>query len=156
MRFTFWDDERLCWRTDHKPVRTDVGVVAGGPCSREETLDTAHTNHIIDSADPLQRAADLIEPHKKFDEGKRRYTLVPPQALAAVARVLTHGAEKYGDDNWRKAFPGGEDRYLDATLRHIEAWRMGERQDESTGESHLAHAVCSLLFVLNSEEVEGG
>ena len=89
----------------------------------------------------------------KHDSGKPLMGAVPPNALLAVARVLTFGAEKYGRDNWRKV-ENAETRYLDAALRHINAYQRGELVDPESGESHLAHAVCSLMFMLELQEVE--
>lgn len=87
----------------------------------------------------------------KHDSGKPVMGAVPPNALLAVARVLTFGAEKYGRDNWQKV-ENMEVRYLDATLRHINAYQRGETVDPESGESHLAHAVCSLMFMLETQE----
>lgn len=87
----------------------------------------------------------------KHDSGKPLMGAVPPNALLAVARVLTFGAEKYGRDNWRQV-ENAEVRYLDAALRHINAYQRGEAVDPESGESHLAHAVCSLMFMLEMRE----
>lgn len=87
----------------------------------------------------------------KHDSGKPLMGAVPPNALLAVARVLTFGAEKYGRDNWRQV-ESAETRYLDAALRHINAYQRGEVADPESGESHLAHAVCSLMFMLEMQE----
>lgn len=84
---------------------------------------------------------------KKYDEGKLRYDLVPWAALDEVVRVLGHGAQKYGDDNWRRV-KRLEDRYPAAALRHMSRYLQGETNDPETGLNHLAHAVCSLMFVL--------
>jgi hypothetical protein len=37
----------------------------------------------------------------KNDNDKLRYDLIPPQALKALAEVLTFGANKYADNNWQ-------------------------------------------------------
>lgn len=87
----------------------------------------------------------------KHDSGKPLMGAVPPNALLAVAKVLTFGAEKYGRDNWRQV-ENAETRYLDAALRHINAYQRGEAVDPESGESHLAHAVCSLMFMIELEE----
>ena len=89
----------------------------------------------------------------KHDTGKPLMGAVPPNALSAVARVLTFGAEKYGRDNWRQV-ESAETRYLDAALRHINAYQRGEAVEPESGESHLAHAVCSLMFMLELQEGE--
>lgn len=84
---------------------------------------------------------------RKDDSGKSRLELLPPKAIGHVGLVLAHGAAKYGDDNWRKV-ENAKTRYLGAALRHTLQHLAGERLDSESGEPHLAHAVCSLLFVL--------
>ena len=91
---------------------------------------------------------------RKDDAGKRRMDLLPPLAVEAVADVLTFGAAKYGPDNWRMV-DGRHWRYHAAALRHVFAWARGERSDPETGQHHLAHAACCLLFLLE-EEVSSG
>ena len=83
----------------------------------------------------------------KHDSGKDEWTLLPWPQLQPVVRVLMFGAKKYSVDNWKKVL-GGPDRYINAALRHIVAHTNGERQDNESGEAHLAHAVCSLLFAM--------
>lgn len=87
---------------------------------------------------------------RKDDAGKLGYELLPPDALARVVAVLTHGAAHYGADNWRRVQDGSR-RYYAATMRHLEAWRRGVDRDES-GHLHLAHAVASLLILLERNE----
>lgn len=85
---------------------------------------------------------------RKFDSGKVRMGLLPPLATEAIARVLTFGAQKYAKDNWKKV-DNAHDRYTDAALRHVFAYMKGEATDVETGESHLAHALCCLMFMLD-------
>ncbi len=87
------------------------------------------------------------ETGKKNDLGKTRYDLVPPLALEEYAKVLTFGAEKYAPDNWRYV-PDANDRYFAAAQRHIWAYKRGEIVDQESGLSHLAHAICCLVFIL--------
>jgi hypothetical protein len=68
-----------------------------------------------------------------------------------VARVLTVGAKKYAVNNW-KYVPNGKFRYINAAMRHLFAHMRGEMKDPETGENHLAHAICCLMFILDSEE----
>jgi hypothetical protein len=83
----------------------------------------------------------------KFDHGKPRYDLVPWAALDDVVRVLTYGAQKYADNNWQHV-EGKEQRYPAAAMRHISAYLQGQKYDPETGLNHMAHAICSLLFIL--------
>lgn len=72
----------------------------------------------------------------KQDSGKLRMDLVPTSAIESIARVLTHGAEKYGENTWQKV---SVDRYYAALLRHLMAWRNGEEFDAESGDSNLRH-----------------
>ena len=86
----------------------------------------------------------------KFDSEKPRMDLLPPKAISEVAKVLGFGAEKYGPENWR-LLENLQDRYTAGALRHIFAHMDGEELDPESGMSHLAHALCCLLFKLEIE-----
>jgi len=87
---------------------------------------------------------------KKYDSGKPKLYLLPPKSINEVGKVLTFGAEKYDPHNWRKV-DDLHNRYSSAALRHIFAHIDGEDADEETGLSHLAHAICCLMFKLEDE-----
>ncbi|MDH2540581.1 DUF5664 domain-containing protein [Acinetobacter baumannii] len=88
---------------------------------------------------------------QKFDNAKPRFSLIPKGSLAPVINVLEFGARKYSEDNWRKV-ANANTRYFDAAHRHLNAWWDGQTTDPETGESHLAHAVSCLLFILALEQ----
>lgn len=88
----------------------------------------------------------------KHDENKLRYDLIPPNALKEVIKVLTLGASKYGAYNWNKGIKFS--RLYAATQRHLQAWHSLEDKDPETGISHLAHAMCSLLFLLSFHKTD--
>lgn len=79
----------------------------------------------------------------------RAYRNLPWKALTEVSKVLTFGANKYSPYNWQKGFNWS--RIESACKRHIIAWQSGEELDPETGLSHLAHAVCNLLFLVHFE-----
>jgi len=85
----------------------------------------------------------------KHDSAKPRWSLVPWRAMDDVLAVLEHGAEKYAPDNWRHVEPA--ERYWDAAMRHLIAWRQGRRMDGESGLPALAHAACCVLFLLERE-----
>lgn len=91
---------------------------------------------------------------RKNDREKLPLDLLPSQALRDVTRVLQHGASKYGRHNWRRGMEWS--RYYSAALRHLLAWNEGEDNDEESGLPHLAHAACSLLFLLEFAYYEHG
>lgn len=82
----------------------------------------------------------------KFDSDKLPLELLPVSALKEVARVLQHGAKKYGRNNWRQGI--SDSRLMGAALRHLFSYIEGEELDPETKCNHLAHAACEILFML--------
>ncbi len=85
----------------------------------------------------------------KHDHDKPDMSLLSSIALFEVAKVMTFGKKKYSAHNWRGGFIWS--RPLSAALRHIFAYLKGEDKDPETGLSHLAHAMCCLMFILEFE-----
>lgn len=92
---------------------------------------------------------DEMEGGTKHDEGKPRLDLLPSGPLVEIARVLEFGSHKYGDNQWRNGFAWS--RLYGAALRHLLAHKDGESLDPESHISHLAHAACNLLFLLEHE-----
>jgi hypothetical protein len=83
----------------------------------------------------------------KFDDEKPDYSLVPPNALEDIVKVLTIGAKKYDRHNWKK-LDNLHDRYFAAAQRHLWALQKNEIHDPETGIHHAAHAMCCIMFLL--------
>jgi len=81
----------------------------------------------------------------KADGLKLRYDLIPILCEKEVVKVLTYGANKYDDDNWKKVEP---ERYIGAIRRHLAQYQEGEILDSESGMHHLAHAISSLMFIM--------
>lgn len=90
----------------------------------------------------------------KKDDGKNMLALLPFEALEQVGMVMTFGAQKYAAHNWRGGFKWS--RLISAALRHTFAFIKGEDKDPETGLSHIAHAICCLLFLLTFVMDGGG
>ena len=86
----------------------------------------------------------------KFDQDKLPLNLLSREALEQTAAVLKFGAEKYATHNWRKGFQWS--RPLAAAMRHLHAFNDGEDKDPESGLSHLAHAMCCIMFLLEFEK----
>jgi len=82
----------------------------------------------------------------KHDAGKPRFSLVPAEARAELAKAFSHGAKKYPPNNFR----AGADwsRYVDALYRHVNAWELREDIDSESGLNHLAHAGACIMILL--------
>jgi hypothetical protein len=90
----------------------------------------------------------------KYDSGKVRMELLPPELLTAVAEILTFGAQKYADRNWELGMAWS--RPFGALMRHMWAWWGGQEKDPETGKSHLWHAGCCIAFLIAYEARKTG
>jgi hypothetical protein len=88
----------------------------------------------------------------KYDSGKLNWSLMPFGALQEVVKVLEFGSKKYAPNNWQYV-DNADERYWNAAMRHLIAYKTASTNDSETGLSHLAHAICCMLFLqhLNNE-----
>ncbi len=82
----------------------------------------------------------------KHDAEKLGMQMLSPVAIVELTRVLDFGKQKYAENNWRKGLK--TTRLLAATLRHTFAYMSGETNDPESGLSHIAHAMCCCMFIL--------
>lgn len=82
----------------------------------------------------------------RYNDDKPRHSLIDPYALNELAKVLTFGAKKYKEHNWRNGLSISET--LDSLLRHVEAFNSGEDFDSESTLHHIAHAMCNCMFIL--------
>lgn len=85
----------------------------------------------------------------KHDDGKQiaGVLLDFSRALGKVADIGTFGARKYTRGGWQTV-PHGEERYLDAMLRHLLAVGRGEITDPEHGIDHMAAVIWNACAVL--------
>lgn len=81
----------------------------------------------------------------KFDSGKVKAAIVAEfaDALMAVAKVGTFGANKYSRGNWVHV-DNALERYTDAMWRHL----LQEGNDPESGLPHFDHFVWNALAVM--------
>ncbi len=117
----------------------------------QRKADQAH----YDSTRPVLGTSDSVPaPGYKHDGGKLPLHLLSTVALNKTAEVMAFGAQKYSTDAWRAGMDWS--RLIGAALRHITAFNDGEDQDIESGLSHLAHAACCVMFLLEYEETFPG
>jgi len=85
---------------------------------------------------------------------KAPISMLPPHALVEIAKVRKMGAEKYATWDWLNSREWCD--YMDAIQRHQLAWLAGENLDSESGLSHLAHAACGLMFLMEFEASGAG
>lgn len=80
--------------------------------------------------------------------GKPRFDLIPLGPLRRLADHYAAGAEKYGDNNWRKGIP--MQRTLASLERHLADWKEGK-----TDEDHGAAVLWNMLSLMWTEDAVG-
>ena len=83
----------------------------------------------------------------RFDKGKTKYELVPPEWVTVLAEILTMGADKYAERNWEKGMK--KSRMVGSLFRHLFARLRGQRYDEESGKPHLGHVAWNALALMS-------
>jgi hypothetical protein len=148
--------EAAAWRECREPCRFDrlevepangwaINPTRNKVCIEEETPELFESKHC--SPRPMVDHELNLSVGQKHDQSKPRYSLIPSGSLEAIIGVLEYGARKYAPDNW-KHVENARERYYNASMWHIQAWWSGEQNDPETNLPHLAHAACSLMFLM--------
>lgn len=96
-----------------------------------------------------QAISDIASPDAPMTTNERggsqsdipvRFDLIDGKAMFEMAKVLDHGARKYGIDNWRLI---DVNDHLNHLLMHTFAYLAGDATDE-----HLSHILCRATFAL--------
>lgn len=93
-------------------------------------------------------AKAMIEKSKqftKYDTNKPMMSLLEPDFIEDMAKVLTMGVNKYSKDNWKLC--DDISRYKDAMYRHMNAYLKGELLDSESKLPHLAHVSVNAMFL---------
>ena len=93
----------------------------------------------------------MYNQEKKADAGKDRWELLPINQIQKVVKVLTDGAAKYGDNGWRSV-DNPQERFYAAMMRHLYAWRTGDKIDKESGFNHMIHVICNAIFLAEFDE----
>ena len=138
----------VCIDQAHDPTGVSVGrAVANCYYDWKDTEITVGGNNC--------KAVDLIVGGRKDDTGKDPWELAPWDAFRAIVKIMQFGAKNYGERNWEQGMKWG--RLFAAAQRHLTAWweradeGKGPGKDKDTGQSHLWHAGCCVLFLIAYE-----
>lgn len=83
----------------------------------------------------------------RYNEGKNKVELIPPEWPWALGMVLTRGAIKYADRNWERGMSWAY--MVGSILRHLLKFMCGERYDKESGNHHMAHAAWNCLGLMS-------
>lgn len=70
----------------------------------------------------------------RYNAGKVRVDLLPPDAMMALAQLMTINEHKYPDRNWEKGMPLSD--ILASAERHLLALKAGEDIDPTDNQHH--------------------
>ena len=142
--FECWDEDRL-GRMTRRVDETieDQSGFAHGICKTCGWAKGSEIKHICPST--------VHSPHQgsRYNQGKARFDLIPPEVITKLAEHYTYGANKYAPNNWRKGFPYSETS--GSLLRHLYAWLAGERNDPESGNHHLTAVIWNAVTLLYFE-----
>lgn len=111
------------------------------------SYEYARSSYLLDKRD-AQLKLDLGlrgEMYANDQGGKQtklphRLDLLPMTSLLAIGRVLAHGSEKYGEDNWHQTTVREN---INHALGHVAAFLLGDKS-----EPHLSHFATRALMAL--------
>lgn len=83
----------------------------------------------------------------RYNHGKVRVDLIPPEWVWGLAQVMTRGAIKYETRNWERGMSWSH--CLGSCLRHVFKFVCGERFDQETGCHHMALAAWNCLALMS-------
>lgn len=127
------------------------GVQSRGADCSTGIADTAERKSPVEQVVSPRSKATTSNPKDLFGEKKVSFTKTPGVAIAHCSHALMDGAEKYGPYNWRdKAVVAHI--YVDAAMRHFEAWFEGQEVAEDSGVHHLGHAMACCAILLDAQE----
>ncbi len=101
--------------------------------------------HLPETASEEEKRAALAQGGARWNAGKPRFDLLPPDALFSLVGVFDHGCIKYAERNWERGMDWGI--CFGAAQRHLWKWWNGEEFDEDSGLSHLAHAMWNCMVL---------
>jgi hypothetical protein len=89
----------------------------------------------------------MSNPKQRFGDKKPPLGYIPLSALLALLEALYDGKLKYSPLNWREN-PVEAQTYVEAALRHLQLWKVGEEKTRDTLVSNLGAvmACCTILI----------
>ena len=139
-----------CIKNDNS---ADNNVVNNSAINNSPSISTTTSNSSGISSPSTNKTSFL-----KFDTNKPRFDLIDPWFEEDVAKVLTMGAAKYAENNWK--LNTDINRYIGALERHLNTIKKGALSDAKSGLPHIAqffdvesglqhtaHIACSAMFL---------
>lgn len=88
----------------------------------------------------------------RYDKGKPRVDLLPPDALAELGKVYAEGCKKYDERNWERGMPWS--KVIRPLLKHLFLFMIGktwDTEDKGSKQRHIAKVAWNALTLLTYE-----
>ncbi len=162
-----WGDQHVAFRCaeisgDVITYKRDVGLVVetgevvDASCAGITTSTVSTTRVGLTAVRMFSDEADVLydvpstNPKALIGDTKPSLMAVPMIAVYEMGKAMLDGVRKYGLFNWRK-HEVRSDVYIDAAMRHINAWNDGEGVAADSGVHHLAHAMACMSIIIDAE-----
>lgn len=89
--------------------------------------------------------SNALMPGKRYNESKKRWSLIDLNVMEGMVDVLEFGAKKYGVNNWRKGLKTTE--IYDSLMRHLTEIMKGNDIDSESNLHHIDHVLCNAMFL---------
>lgn len=116
------------------------------PSPGQSVLDEIKESKRLDEVSKIETGLRLQTEGLRYDEGKNRLDLIPPEWEWELGRVLTEGAKKYADRNWELGMDYS--KVVGPLRRHLNAYLRGERIDPTDGTYHAAKVAWNALVLM--------
>ena len=95
---------------------------------------------------PEPSVVTVVEAPKEYRHPSgKRFDLLDPDFLEAMAKIMWEGERKYGPDNWKKGL-SGENSGVNHGLAHMIEYMAGTKCDYGPREMHLAQVAVNAMF----------
>lgn len=119
-----------------------------------EKLNSIHSR-VCELPDSGERREFSTGSVRDIRDGKGRYDLISPIAMASLAKRMEDGMQKYGERNWEK----GQNlmSYIDSCIRHINNFITDRMTNTISAEDHISAAFWNLhSFIHTKYMIENG
>lgn len=148
-----WEFGQVKIANPESELRLDVTYVPPGTIQKMREESTGPQGKLKEVLDRRKQESDEIRTTSSTGGQKgvkgQRYSLLPTEAMNAIAEHFGVGALKYDDHQWRKGYEWSKS--FDAMQRHAWAFWGGEDYDPETQTPHMAavsfHAMVLLTFM---------
>ncbi len=137
------DEERVTKMQTYGPCFDNFGAIVA--CDKPATRNERDVKLPYSGVDP-DAPVVVAENGAKQSLVEGMFNEIPPLAMFELAKVMEHGAKKYGEKNWH-GIP--TESHVNHLLMHVFAWLAGDRQ-----EKHLTHALARAAMAVERDEMD--